>query len=49
MSIRPGDKVPCDGVVLEGKSAVNESSLSEFSAIFRDANKAESLTRADCL
>ena len=30
VSVRPGDKVPCDGVVLEGKSAVDESSLSEF-------------------
>ena len=30
VSVRPGDKVPCDGVVLEGKSTVDESSLSEF-------------------
>ena len=27
VSIRTGDKVPCDGVVMEGNSSVNESSL----------------------
>ena len=30
VSVRPGDKVPCDGVVLGGKSTVDESSLSEW-------------------
>lgn len=27
VSVRTGDKIPCDGVVLEGKSTVDESSL----------------------
>jgi len=27
VSVRPGDKVPCDGIVVEGKSAIDESSL----------------------
>ena len=50
VSVRPGDKVPCDGVVLEGKSTVDESSLSKFSAIFRYANRAGvALEPMDCL
>lgn len=27
VSVRPGDKIPCDGVVIEGKSTVDEASL----------------------
>jgi len=27
VSVRPGDKIPCDGIVVEGKSAIDESSL----------------------
>ena len=27
VSVAPGDKIPCDGVVTEGKSAIDESSL----------------------
>lgn len=27
VSVRPGDKIPCDGIVIEGKSTVDEASL----------------------